>query len=220
MVRNVTPTVLTEAASSPNSTAPVVLALFDFDGTITEVDTFSRFVRFATPRVRLRLGTLGLLPVVLGYRIGWISGPLLRAMISRIAFMGTDASNLEALGAEFAQETIPSLVRSNAKERLNWHRSQGHRVIVVSASLDVYLRHWCEEENLELLCTRLEQKNGKMTGRYVAGDCSGEEKRRRILTYLDLGAHDEIYAYGDTAEDEPMLKLATRPYYRWRERPQ
>jgi phosphoserine phosphatase len=34
-----------------------------------------------------------------------------------------------------------------------------------------------------------------------------------------LKEYAEIYAYGDTPEDEAMLALATRRYYRWRERP-
>lgn len=196
----------------------MTLALFDFDGTITKEDTFVRFVRFATPRLRLRLGTLALLPAILGYKAGRISAPALRAMISRIAFVGSKAAELEALGSEFVEQAIPSLVRNRAKDRLQWHHSKGHRIIVVSASLDVYLKHWCRAQNLEVICTLLEQKKGRMTGRYLEGDCSGEEKRRRILRYLDVGAHEEIYAYGDTAEDEPMLELATRRYYRWKER--
>jgi HAD superfamily hydrolase (TIGR01490 family) len=195
----------------------VTLALFDFDGTITREDTFIRFVRFATPRYRFRAGTAALLPFILGYKVGWLSGPNVRAKISRVAFLGTRENELDGLGKEFAQRHIPDLVRENARERLEWHRAQGHRIVVVSASLDVYLRPWCEKEGLELICTRLERRSGRITGKYLDGDCSGEEKRRRILKHLNRDDYADVYAYGDTAEDRQMLELANRRYFRWRE---
>ena len=90
-------------------------------------------------------------------------------------------------------------------------------MVVVSASLDVYLEAWCKENDLEVICTRLQTSNGKMTGRYIAGDCSGKEKRIRILRQYNINEYALIYAYGDTAEDDDMLSLADRKFFRWNE---
>ncbi len=54
-------------------------------------------------------------------------------------------------------------------------------------------------------------------GAEVGGDCSGEEKARRIRQRYDLPRYPIIYAYGDTGEDEAMLRLAGRKYFRWQE---
>jgi phosphatidylglycerophosphatase C len=80
----------------------------------------------------------------------------------------------------------------------------------VSASLDLYLKDWCLKNNLHLICSELEIKNGVYTGRYRGGDCSGMEKARRIRKSLNLEAYSTIYAYGDSPEDEAMLSLALK----------
>ena len=102
-------------------------------------------------------------------------------------------------------------------ERLQWHRHQGDTVAVVSAGLDVYLRPWCEAHGVELICTELEERHGRMTGRYRRGDCSGSAKAERIRETFDLERFKSIYAYGDAPEDRQMLALANRKYYRWKE---
>ena len=102
-------------------------------------------------------------------------------------------------------------------ERIAWHRVQGHKVVVVSGGLDVYLRPWCETQGLDLLCSTLEVRNGRLTGRYEGEQCVLTEKVRRVREAYDVGAFSEIYAYGDTAEDRDLLALASRKFYRWQE---
>jgi phosphatidylglycerophosphatase C len=83
-------------------------------------------------------------------------------------------------------------------------------VVVVSASLDVYLSEWCEQLGLELIATELESEGGLLTGRYRAGDCNGAEKTRRVRARYALEAFPTVYAYGDTHEDEALRRSRTR----------
>ncbi|WP_157369033.1 HAD family hydrolase [Algicola sagamiensis] len=57
------------------------LALFDFDGTLTFSDTFSPFLRAVIPKHRRLWGYPLLLPVIVGYRAGFISGTVLRRAV-------------------------------------------------------------------------------------------------------------------------------------------
>ena len=67
------------------------------------------------------------------------------------------------------------------------------------------------------ICTTLEERRGRLTGRYVHGDCCGAEKALRILQRYELDRYSHVYAYGDSGEDREMLALAHRKYYRWKE---
>jgi hypothetical protein len=60
-------------------------------------------------------------------------------------------------------------------------------------------------------------ESGRLTGRYVQGDCSGAEKVRRILQRYELTRYALVYAYGDSSEDREMLELAHKKFYRWKE---
>jgi HAD superfamily hydrolase (TIGR01490 family) len=193
------------------------LVLFDFDGTITRGDTFSGFLHFAVSRRRVVLGAVLFAPVILLYRLGLLSGRQARPIVSRVGFQGEPAEAIRELGRRYAAEVLPRVVRQRAIDRIREHLRQGDTVVVVSASLNAYLDPWCERMGVEGICTALEEHDGRLTGRYRLGDCSGPAKVRRIRERYDLSRYSAIYAYGDTHDDREMLDLAHRKYYRWRE---
>jgi hypothetical protein len=50
------------------------LALFDFDGTITDADTWTPFVRLTATSTRTAIGSIALLPVAVAYRLKLMGG--------------------------------------------------------------------------------------------------------------------------------------------------
>jgi len=195
----------------------VNLALFDFDGTITTHEMFRPFIEFAVSRRRRALGGALLAPLVAGYKAGWVSPNLMRAAAVRCGFAGVDEQEAFARGADFARDVLPSVLQGVAVERIQWHKQQGDRIAVVSGGLDVYLSHWCREHGLELLCSRLESRDGRLTGRYLGRQCVSAEKPRRVRESYRLDDYAVIYAYGDTREDWDLLSIAHRRYFQWRE---
>jgi HAD superfamily hydrolase (TIGR01490 family) len=188
------------------------LALFDFDHTVTDRDSYAGFLRYiATPadlsRARWAVG-----PWLLGYRAGLVSAKGIRRRATRFAFAGRAAAEIAAHGAPYARDRLPGMLRPEMMRRIEWHRSQGHEVALVSASLDLYLRPWCEEHGLALLCNRLEAAGGRLTGRYADRDI-GPRKADAVRTRYDLSRYERIHAYGDSREDRPMLALAHERWY-------
>jgi phosphatidylglycerophosphatase C len=191
------------------------LAIFDFDGTITYRPTYPSFLRAAASPARKAAGSVVLAPLSAGYRLGLVADTAIRPRLSLAAFRGQDAEKVRAVGERFARDVLPWLIRPIAIERIAWHQGRGDRVVVVSASLDAYLEPWCRAWNLELICTTLEERDGRLTGRYAGGDCTGPEKARRVRARYVLEDYGCIYAYGDTDEDRELLALAQRRYMRW-----
>ena len=191
------------------------LALFDFDGTITTVETFPIFMRRAVPRARLAIGACVLAPWLVGYRSGAVSGKTVRAAMVRVGLRGVPDTTARDAGRRFAEEFLPGVIRPQASERIDWHKARGDAVVIVSAALDLYLAEWARARGIDVVCSRLEAKNGVLTGRYHGGDCCGPEKVTRIRARYDLGRYARIFAYGDTIEDREMLRLANHRYYRW-----
>lgn len=191
------------------------LALFDFDGTITHCDTFTPFIKKAVTPRRLRLGGLLLLPSLLGYRLGLLSGTFVRKQVVYIGLKGMSNHQLQTLGETHAKTFLPQVIRKEAIDRIQWHLQAGDRVVVVSASLDLYLKPWCETMGVELICSQLEVKANVLTGRYDKKDCSGEEKVRRVTSLVQLTEYKTIYAYGDTKEDTALLGIADEKYFQW-----
>lgn len=190
------------------------LALFDFDGTLTTCETFPRFMRFAATPWRLALGSVRFAPMLAGYRAGRVSGSCIRAAVTSFAFRGRPADAVTRAGRRFAAEILPGLERPEAMQRLRWHQHRGDRVIVVSGAYDLYLSPWCAIHEVELLCSSLEVRDGRLTGRYQGAQCVGEEKVRRVRGICLPDAFAACHAYGDTDEDRAMLALASHRWFR------
>jgi HAD superfamily hydrolase (TIGR01490 family) len=194
----------------------VNLALFDFDGTITDSDTFTPFIYLAAGWKRIALCVPLLSPLILAYKLGWLPATRMRAAAAYFCFRGRREDELGALGSRYSS-TLLRVVRKEALDKIRWHQRHGDRVVVVSASLQFYLRDWCAEHGLELICTELESRAGVLTGKYAGGDCTGPSKAQRVLSRYDLPTYPIVYAYGDTSEDHDLLRLASKRYFRWQE---
>ncbi|PPU93571.1 HAD family hydrolase [Xanthomonas albilineans] len=196
-------------------TTPSALALFDFDQTVTSGDSYSGFLRrVATPAQQASVRwTIG--PWLVGYRLGLISAVAIRERVTRMVFAGRAAEEIATQAAVYAEQALPPLLQAQMMQRIAWHQAQGHHVVLVSASLDLYLRPWCAQHGLALICNRLEACDGRLTGRYAGGDC-GPHKAALIRARYTLSAYRRIYAYGDSREDRPMLALAHERWYRGR----
>ncbi|UOF12921.1 HAD-IB family hydrolase [Lysobacter capsici] len=193
------------------------LALFDFDGTITDRETFPGFVRASVDRRRLRWGGVLLAPYVIGYKLGWVSGAAVRRRIVAFGYRGRRESEVRAAAEAYLREVVARQIRPEALERIAWHRERGDRVVVVTANLELFVSAWCEQQGLEYICSHLEARNGVLTGRYLGRDCCGPEKSRRVRERIALQDYASVHAYGDTVEDRELLALADRRFYRWRE---
>lgn len=192
----------------------LALALFDFDGTLTTEDTFTQFVVFATPRWRLIFGYALLWPAIFLYKRGVLSASKMRQLVIRVAFWRKSHAKLESLAAEYVQKYLPKVMREKAVTEMLRHQQRGDRVIIVSASISAYLRIWAQQHGVELLCSELGSNNGRCTGKYLHGDCSGHNKVAAINRAVDVESYTTIYAYGDTEEDIPMLNLANERIFK------
>jgi HAD superfamily hydrolase (TIGR01490 family) len=193
------------------------LALFDFDGTITSSDTFAPFIVYAGEPARIAIGRVVLAPLIVAYKLRMLSATRMRRSAAHFVFRGRREAEVREAGREYSRTRLAEVLRPHALERIRWHQAQGDEVVVVSASLDVYLSDWCRQLDVDLICTELEAQQGVLTGRYRNGDCSGPEKAKRVRERYDLQRFGVVYAYGDTREDDALLRLASKRFYRWRE---
>jgi phosphatidylglycerophosphatase C len=194
----------------------MALALFDFDGTITFKDSFAGFIKYAVGQPRFYLGVACFAPIILGFFLGLVRPWRAKELMSIFFFGGRDAHAFEELASKYSREELPKIVREVARERMEWHKQRGDTMVVVSASIDLWLKGWCETQHIELIATKLEQKDGRISGRFLTRNCDGQEKVRRIKERFDLSVFDYIYAYGDRPGDRPMLAIANERYYCWK----
>jgi HAD superfamily hydrolase (TIGR01490 family) len=192
-----------------------VIAFFDFDGTITRDDSLLKFIRFAVGEKRFIVGLIVLFPMLILYKFKFIPNYRAKEYVLTWYFKGIKKEDFFKIANEYSLNHIDKIVKKNAKERILWHKKQNHKVVVVSASIDCWLRPWCEKNDLELISTKLELKNNIITGNLLTKNCYGEEKVNRIKQIYNLNDYNYIYAYGDSDGDKEMLSIANERYYRY-----
>ncbi|MGB7413524.1 MAG: HAD-IB family phosphatase, partial [Thermosynechococcaceae cyanobacterium] len=116
-----------------------VVAVFDFDHTLTERDSLMPFLQMVAGRWRFLWGLLRTSPALVGYTLKLLPNWRAKETVLAHFLAGLTTEQLQTLGQRFAVQKIPKLLKAEAVERLRWHQSQGHQTIVVSASLEVYL---------------------------------------------------------------------------------
>jgi HAD superfamily hydrolase (TIGR01490 family) len=192
-----------------------VVALFDFDGTITHRDSLLPFLWQLFGPLRLAGYAILMSPLLCGYLLRFIPNGVAKERLLGRMLGGMEMTRLRAEAQRFARDYLPRIMRDESTERIAWHQAQGHRVIIVSASLELYLRPWAEALGVvDVLATRLREERGRVSAGFDGVNCFGEAKAQRIREYLGDMTGLEVYAYGDSRGDTQMLALADHAYYR------
>jgi phosphatidylglycerophosphatase C len=184
------------------------LALFDFDGTITTHETMPDFMRQATSPLRRVLGIPVFAPILAGYKMGLVAGTTIRNAVTLFGFRDVPAAQVHAAGERFAAEYIPGVLRPEAMQRIAWHQARGDKVVLVSGGLDFYLAPWCKQHGLELICSTLETRGERLTGRYQARNAWARKRHGACANATNLPI--------TTSATPTATRTKTKPCWRWR----
>ncbi len=193
-----------------------IVAAFDFDGTLTYTDSFLPFLHAVVGGPRFARHMAELAPILLAYKRGRLSNDEAKQRVLARFLADQELAFLEQAAQRFVQRRLPYLLRRRALRRLAWHRQQNHRCILVSASLELYLKPWADSMGFtEVLGSRLElAETGRVTGRLLGRNCHSEEKTRRLAELLGERSGYRLYAYGDSVGDHALLAYADHAYFR------
>ncbi len=191
------------------------VAVFDFDGTLTDGGSVVPFLVRARGVAPVALALLFDLPRLVRAAVvgGKAADDAKEALFGRL-LTGFPAADLDRLGAEFARTQLSRHLRADTRERLAWHRGQGHRVVVVSASPECYVRPAAALLGADAaLATRLQVGGGDLlTGRYEGRNCRGAEKYARLVEWLRTEGvgppRPVLWAYGNSRGDRRLLEAA------------
>jgi len=190
------------------------LALFDFDGTLSDRDSFLLFVKETVGTVRFYSAMAMLAPQIGRFLCKRYPNHRLKEDVLTLFFRNCSLEVFCKAAERFCHNTIPGILREEARQRLRRHHERGDRIVVVSATPELILAPWCHTNGLDLLATRMEVVDNSLTGRIEGNNCRGKEKVKRITERYKVDDYREIYAYGDTEGDQPMLAMATKSFYR------
>lgn len=194
---------------------PTAFAFFDFDDTLAKGDSIFPFLLYSikrgyAPKHQIFKAAAGFLR----WKLQPSSGRAVKEM-SLSYIKGRTVEEMDALARDFFRDVQQKAFFADAAPELFRLRQQGVKIVIVSASSDLYMRVLPEFLPVDaVISTICETQDGRYTGK-IGKNCKGDEKVRRIQEWLDtqgLSIDKERSAgYGDSPSDAPMLLLTDSP---------
>ncbi|MBW8815918.1 MAG: HAD-IB family hydrolase [Caulobacterales bacterium] len=192
--------------------APIVA--FDFDGTMTVRDSYTAFLVWRTPKLKLLLAGIRLIPAYASYLFHRDRGRIKQAA-TKVLLGGVGRERLEGEARRFAELHSRSLLRPDAVIAWKRWRKERVRLIIVTASPEIVVAPFARGLGADdLLATPLTfDERGRVTGGFDSPNNRGPEKVVRLKAAYGPNLRVRA-AYGDTDGDTEMLAIAEEPYYR------
>jgi phosphatidylglycerophosphatase C len=189
--------------------APMPIACFDLDGTITHHDTLFPFVLRQLARRPLRLlRLLGVVPALARFAVDRDRGALKQSLLRR-TLRGTRRAELAALAESFVRDTIERRCFAEALAAVRRHRDAGHHLVLMSASVDFYVPEFGRQLGFDqVISTGVRFDGDRLEGTLTTPNRRGEEKARCFEALVAERNDAETFAYGNSASDLPHLRLA------------
>lgn len=191
------------------------MAAFDLDGTLSKGGSVFKWLRRLCGRRATYFAAIGLTrPLFVGALRSGPRADHAKERLFRRLLTGRDVEEVTTLSRTFAIRHFEERGRAHVIERLNWHLRQGHDVVIVSASPQLYVDVVAEIFGAAGgLGTRLAvDACGKLTGSYLGKNCRGAEKLRRFTEWTEArhpGVEPIVYAYGNSRGDQRLLRAAS-----------
>jgi phosphatidylglycerophosphatase C len=190
-------------------------AVWDVDGTLVPGDTLLPFLRRIVGAARLGRT----LAVSLSQNAGAPDRrSATKAAVLQDVLGGREWAAVDLTARRYVAEYVTRRILPDRLRRWQWHRAQGHHMVLASASLGLYLNHLGTLLGAdEVISTEMGTLSGRLTGRLVTPNCRGTQKSARVLDHLASRPAGTVWAYANGTADRPLLMLAdvatrVRPY--------
>lgn len=193
------------------------IAAFDCDGTLIRGDATRRFLLLLRGPLGLVIDLCMLAPQLLAWQLGRCTTAQLKEAVLNRALQEAPIQRREAALRRLPATLIAQL-RPKAVARLRWHQQQGHRCIIITASLDPLIAPLARHLGVELVatgCSDLLQVGPANPLRLTTANCKGPDKVRRLEQHLGvLPTRELLEAYGDSKGDRELLQASGHPHWR------
>ena|SRR5579859_2701386 len=188
------------------------LALFDLDGTLTRHDTLWPYVHGFLHRHPWRApGAVRVLPELMRFAAGRGDHGTVKAAFIRSTLRGCTRAELAAWTARFVPRLIAHGLWRDALACLDAHRARGEHLVLMSASVDLYVPAIGNALAFgEALCTHVQWKGERLDGALAGPNLRGAAKVAALRALRERHPGLPITAYGNCASDLAHLSLADR----------
>ncbi|MHA7965087.1 HAD family hydrolase [Paenibacillus sp. CAU 1782] len=192
------------------------MAIFDIDKTIISIDSMFEFVGYSLKRYPALWWRL---PVIALHTVLFKAGMMSVERVKGSYFKGIESMTEDDL-EHFFYTRLKSAMFLEASLEMEKRKQEGCHVLLVTASPHAYMKYfeqlpWVDYVIGTELVSRVDG-NG-YTCKVKGVNCKGEEKVRRIQSYLKeqemVIDYDQSFSYSDSLSDLPVMEMVAQRYF-------
>jgi len=191
-----------------------IAAILDVDYTLVPRTSIERmFVRYLWHHGGLRYPDL--LRTIRSLLIDSHGTFSVRIMTNKSYLAGRPVRALEKMAGVFVADRVRPAVSPKALTALEDHRRQGHRLVLLTGCPEFLVRPLAEDLGIDsVIGSRLEERDGRWTGRLIPPHPYGEAKRGLLETWAkrETVRLDQSHAYADSSADRAVLEAVGYPH--------
>lgn len=196
-----------------------IAAFFDIDGTIYREglikDVFKKMINYEL--IEESKWRKEVKPAFISWdrREGTYDTYLLKMVDAHTeAVQGTNSIHMEYVSKRVIEQK-GDRIYTFSRDKINWHKAQGHKVIAISGSPVELVREMSKKYNMDDYRGTIYQVDdqGNYTGEIIPmWDADSKKKAlKELIDQYDIDVN-KSYAYGDTSGDFSMLKMVGNPF--------
>lgn len=188
---------------------------FDFDGTLTRRDTFLVFARFAKGTSQTFFAIMLMLPLLVMMKLRLYPNWRAKQQLFSLLFRGMAIDQFDETCRRFAAEN-QNLLRPKGLQTIERAIGEGSKVVVITASIENWVKPFFHDlsGDIRIEGTRIDVRNGKLTGKFLTKNCYGREKLKRIKKLYPARSSYRLIAFGDSKGDSHLLRYADEKHYK------
>ncbi len=193
------------------------LAIFDIDYTITKKETLMELFKYTVKNKKTNIRFLpravycGLMYLINVYDEKKVKETFLK-FIDKIK-----EEDLSVLVKNFYNDRLKNILYKDAVDMMKKLKNEGYDIYLISASPEFYVKEFYAIKEVDkIIGTKFKFDNGVFSRKMDGENCKGEEKVKRLKSYLKenniVVNFKESYMFSDSLSDKPLLDLVGKPY--------
>lgn len=191
------------------------IAIFDFDKTITTVDSFNDFLKYTFGSRRFYLKMLTHIGAITLYKLGIYSNAKVKSKIFQSFYEGRTFQDYLSDCKKYSNERLDKIINPIINSIITNYKENNIEMIILSASFKEWIEPWAKRVGIQtIICSQFEIKDDKIIGNILEDkSCHGKNKPKLLKSKItNLNEYGEIITYGDSKSDLYFMNLGNTKY--------
>ena len=196
------------------------VVIFDLDGTITFNDSFVACLKWFLLRRPWRTARCLWLPaIVAAFKLGYVDNTYVKRQCLKAVLGGCHRNKIEPWTDQFVRHLMKHQIKPAALRRIEHHRTVGDHLVLVTASLDLYVQHLGTTLGFDhVLSTKAAwTAQNTLSGEIDGPNLKGNEKLDAVGKWLsenyllkinNVEQVENLTVYSDHHSDLPLMLFA------------